>query len=95
MKPISKELKEQIETAFDYRGHVTIRFKDGSSLEGFLFNRIYRTEKVPDGNYVEVFPKDREERLRLPMESILAIELTGKDCAESYSDFLKRTGGRS
>jgi len=92
---ISDELKNQIEEGFSYRGHVTITLEDGNTLEGFLFNRIYKTEKVPDGDYIEVFPKDTDEQKRLSMESIKSIELTGKNAAESYNDFMKRTGGRS
>jgi hypothetical protein len=32
------ELKEAIRLAFDYRGDITLRFKNGSSLEGFVYN---------------------------------------------------------
>jgi hypothetical protein len=93
--PISDELKEQIEAAFDFRGHVTITFEDGGTLEGFLYNRIYKSEKTPDGDYVEIFPKDSDASERHPMASIAKIDLSGKNFAESYDDFLKRTGGRS
>ncbi|PCI40644.1 MAG: hypothetical protein COB53_00530 [Elusimicrobia bacterium] len=93
--PISDELKGQIEEAFSYRGHVTVTFTDGKMLEGFLFNRIYKSEKIPDGDYIEMYPKDSEEQKRFSFDSLKSIELTGKDAAESYGDFIKRTGGRS
>jgi len=33
-----EELKEAIRLAFDYRGDTTLRFKDGSTQEGFVYN---------------------------------------------------------
>ena len=36
---VSKSVAEQIETAYDYRGHVTLTLNDGTVVEGFLFNR--------------------------------------------------------
>ncbi len=33
------ELREALETAFDYRGDVTITRKDGSKVEGYIFDR--------------------------------------------------------
>lgn len=93
--PISDELKKQIDAAFDFRGHVTLTFEDGKTLDGFLYNRIYKTEKVPDGDYVEVFAKDSDESQRFPMASIRSISLSGKNFAETYDDFLKRTGGKT
>ncbi|MDX6767148.1 MAG: hypothetical protein SFU85_10180 [Candidatus Methylacidiphilales bacterium] len=32
------ELEEAIRLAFDYRGDVTLRLKDGTTAEGFIFN---------------------------------------------------------
>ncbi len=34
------ELREALEKAFDYRGDVTITRKDGSKLEGYIFDRV-------------------------------------------------------
>ncbi len=92
---ISDELKEQIEVAFNYRGHVTVSFQDGNTVVGYLCNRIYASEKIADGDYVELFPKDSDEKKRFPMDSLKSIELSGKNASESYNDFMKRTGGRS
>ena len=33
------ELRSALEQAFDYRGDITITRKDGSQLEGYLFDR--------------------------------------------------------
>ncbi|OIO07552.1 MAG: hypothetical protein AUJ52_10095 [Elusimicrobia bacterium CG1_02_63_36] len=93
--PISDELKNQIDAGFDFRGHVTITFEDGKTLDGYLYNRIYKTDKLSDGDYIEVYPKDSDASRRFPMESLRSIELSGKNFAESYDDFLKRTGGKT
>ena len=39
---VSKEVAAQIDEAFDFRGHVTVSFIDGKTLEGYLFNQIGR-----------------------------------------------------
>ncbi|MGH7426136.1 MAG: hypothetical protein ACREJP_08205, partial [Candidatus Methylomirabilales bacterium] len=33
------ELQEVIEAAFDYRGDVTLTLRDGTRIEGYIFNR--------------------------------------------------------
>ncbi len=33
------EIREALEKAFDYRGDITITRKDGSKVEGYLFDR--------------------------------------------------------
>jgi hypothetical protein len=78
----SKEVAEQIEAAFDFRGHVTVALNDGSSVEGFLFNR----EAIPlkGEPYIEVLRKDSEERLRIASKDVKSIALTGKDFAVPF-----------
>ena len=43
-----EELRQALEKAFDYRGDVTITRKDGSKVEGYIFDR--RTGKSPADN---------------------------------------------
>lgn len=88
----SSELERQIEAAFDFRGHVTIRLKDGTTLVAFIFNREFANPRAPEQNYVDVIAKDSEERRRIPVASIERVELTGKDFAagNSYEDYLKK-----
>ena len=59
MKP---ELKSQIDAAYDYRGHVTIRFKSGELVEGFVFNRQFADAKLKEEPFVEVFLKGGGEK---------------------------------
>ncbi len=94
---ISDDLKGQIEKAFDYRGHVTLSLKDGSSLEGFVFNRLYAHPKGGDSFYVDLIVKNKELSRRVSMTEIQSIALTGEDCAagKSYADYLaKKAAGK-
>lgn len=86
---MTDELKSQIEKAFTYRGRVTVKLTEGNPVEGFLFNRQW------DSCYIEIIPKNTDEKRKITFAEILSIELTGKDHAEPYSDFMKRTGGKS
>jgi hypothetical protein len=79
---LSKDVAAQIDAAFDFRGHVTVTFADGKTLEGYLFNRELAPMKGEA--YIEVIPKDSDQRLRFPAESVRAVALTGKDFASPF-----------
>jgi len=79
---VSKNVAAQIDAAFDYRGHVTVALADGRKIEGYLFNRELAPLKGEP--YIEVIPKDSEERLRFPAESVSGVSLTGKDFASPF-----------
>ena len=89
MSELTDELKNQIEKAFNYRGHVTVTLSFGDPVEGFLFNRQW------DRRFIELIPKNTEERRKIAFEDIRRVELTGKDHAETHADFMKRTGGQT
>ncbi len=85
-------LEQQIEAAYDFRGHVTITLKAGEVLEGYVFNRILSGDKIKEESFIAVFPKGQDQARRLPYSAIASIALTGEDCAagNSYEDYLKR-----
>jgi len=70
-------LFEVIEAAFDYRGDVTLELKDGSRIEGYIFNR------QPGGSepYLQLFPKDEPGNKAIRYTDIVAVEFTGEDTA--------------
>lgn len=70
-------LFEIIEAAFDYRGDVTLELKDGSRIEGYVFNRD------PEGAepYLQLFPKGASGTRTITYADIIAIEFTGEDTA--------------
>ncbi len=86
------ELEKQIEAAFDFRGHVTATLKDGTSIEGYLFNRQFADPRLPEDNFVELVLKGSGQTRRLKIAEIASVALTGEDCAagKSYEDHLKR-----
>jgi len=86
------ELEKQIEAAFDFRGHVTVKLKSGQSVEGFVFNRQFANPKLPQDNFVELYLKGSAEHRLLKIAEIESIALTGEDFAagKSYEDYLKK-----
>jgi len=79
---ISKEVAEQIEAAYDYRGHVTLTLNDGKVVEGFLFNR--EVAPLKGEPYVEMIPKDSDLRIRFASKDVKSVAITGKDFAVPF-----------
>ncbi|MBI2384608.1 MAG: hypothetical protein HYV14_01215 [Elusimicrobia bacterium] len=79
---LPKDVAAQIDEAFDFRGHVTVTFADGKTLEGYLFNRELAPFKGEA--YIEMIPKDSDQRLRFPAASVKSVALTGKDFASPF-----------
>jgi hypothetical protein len=72
-----------IEKAFDYRGDVTVTRKDGSQLEGYIFDR--RNGATPEDSFVRIIPKDDVKKIAIAYSDIAAIDFTGRDTAEGKS----------
>ena len=79
----AEELRSALEQAFDYRGDVLITRKDGSKIEGYIFDR--RTGKTLADSYVRLLPKDGSARISLPYADIAALAFTGRDMAAGNS----------
>jgi len=79
----AEELRSALEQAFDYRGDVLITHKDGSSIEGYIFDR--RTGKTLADSFVRLLPKDGGARISLPYADIAALAFTGRDMAAGNS----------
>lgn len=77
------DIIDALEKAFDYRGDVTLTLKDGSSIEGYIFDRTAGESLVR--SHVRLFPKDSNEKLAVPYSEIAAIAFTGKDRAAGAS----------
>ena len=58
-------VRDALEKAFDYRGDVTITRKDGTTLEGYLFDR--RSGTSLQDSIVRIIPRKRATRLVLPI----------------------------
>lgn len=72
-----EELREALEKAFDYRGDVTITLKNGSSIEGYIFDRNH--------SQVRLFPKDNPTKISIEYANIAGLAFTGRDTAAGKS----------
>jgi len=77
------ELREALEKAFDYRGDVTITRKDGTKLEGYIFDRVSGPDLVT--SFVRLLPKEANQRVKIPYSEIRALAFTGRDTAAGKS----------
>jgi hypothetical protein len=78
-----EELRQALEKAFDYRGDVTITRKDGSRIEGYLFDR--RSGKTLADSLVRLYPKDSSEKVSIPYSDIAALAFSQRDPAAGKS----------
>ncbi|HMC29521.1 MAG TPA: hypothetical protein VKL99_01710 [Candidatus Angelobacter sp.] len=78
-----EEVRQALEKAFDYRGDVTITRKDGSKVEGYVFDR--RTGKSLADSAVRLFPKDSDKKISIPYSEIAALAFSGRDTAAGKS----------
>ncbi len=85
-----EELREVLEKAFDYRGDVTIRLKNGTEVEGYIFDR--RTGKSLADSCIRLFPKNDPNKLTVPYSDISGLAFTGRDTAagKSWEAWLKK-----
>jgi hypothetical protein len=83
-------LHADLEKAFDYRGDVTITRKDGSTLEGYLFDR--KAGPSPAESYVRLYVKDQPGKITISFADIAAVALTGRDTAagKSFEAWVKK-----
>jgi hypothetical protein len=78
-----EECRIALEKAFDYRGDITITRKDGSKIEGYLFDR--RSAQTLADSVVRLFPKDSNEKVSISYADIAALAFTGRDTAAGRS----------
>ncbi|HEV7675757.1 MAG TPA: hypothetical protein VGQ12_14600 [Candidatus Angelobacter sp.] len=78
-----EEVRQALEKAFDYRGDVTITRKDGSKVEGYIFDR--RTGQTLADSAVRLFPKNADQKISIPYSEIAALAFSGRDTAAGKS----------
>jgi hypothetical protein len=85
-----EELRVALEKAFDYRGDVTITRKDGSKVEGYIFDR--RTAGNLKDSVVRLYPKSSNEKIAVSYAEIAALAFSGRDTAagKSWEAWMKR-----
>jgi hypothetical protein len=85
-----EELRQALEKAFDYRGDITITRKDGSKIEGYVFDR--RSAATLKDSVVRLYPKDANEKIAVSYADIAALAFTGRDTAagKSWEAWMKK-----
>jgi hypothetical protein len=78
-----KDLREALEKAFDYRGDVSITRKDGSRVDGYIFDR--RNGGTLDSSLVRLIPQNSHEKVSIPYSDVAALAFTGRDTAAGKS----------
>ena len=73
------EIREALEKAFDYRGDVSITRKDGSKVEGYLFDR--RSGASLNDSFVRIIPSTAQTKVNIAYADIAALAFTGRDTA--------------
>jgi len=85
-----EEIRVALEKAFDYRGDVTITRKDGSKIEGYLFDR--RSGRTLGESSVRLYPKDSNQKVSISYADIAALAFSGRDTAagKSWEAWMKK-----
>jgi len=85
-----EDLRQALEKAFDYRGDITITRKDGSKIEGYLFDR--RSAATLKDSVVRLYPKNSDEKIAISYADIAALAFTGRDTAagKSWEAWMKK-----
>jgi len=78
-----EEIRAALEQAFDYRGDVTITRKDGTKIEGYIFDRVTGTSLT--ASFVRLLPRDSNQRVKLSYADIAALAFSGRDPAAGKS----------
>ena len=88
IRPLDLDFEEGMRAAVDYRGDITLTLKDGSVVEGFLFNFFNQV--------MDLFPKNSPQKLSVPVNQIAAVVFSGKDEAlgKSWEDYMKKRAQR-
>ena len=81
------EIRDALEKAFDYRGNVTITTRDGSVVEGYLYDR--RTGSSLGNSVVRLIPtppkgspaSSEVQRVNIAYSEVAALKFSGRDTA--------------
>jgi hypothetical protein len=73
------EICEALEKAFDYRGDITVTLKDGSKVEGYLFDR--RQGPTLAQSFIRIIPMNNMGKVNVAYSDVAALAFTGRDTA--------------
>ncbi len=84
------EVREALEKAFDYRGDITVTRKDGTKIEGYLFDR--RAGASLADSYIRIIPVKDMSKISIAYSDVAALAFTGRDTAagKSFEAWIKK-----
>lgn len=84
------EIRQALEKAFDYRGDIALTRKDGSKVDGYVFDR--RTGVSLFDSFVRIIPSNAREKLSIPYSDIAALKFSDRDPAagKSFEAWVKK-----
>jgi hypothetical protein len=88
------EVREALEKAFDYRGDITVTRKDGTTVEGYLYDR--RNELTLEASLIRIIrtpkPGVPVERQIISYADIAAVNFSGRDTAagKTFDAWIKK-----
>jgi len=88
------EVRDALEKAFDYRGDVTVTRKDGTTIEGYLYDR--RSEPTIEASLIRIIPTPKPgvpvERVMVSYADIAALQFSGRDTAagKTFEAWIKK-----
>ncbi len=77
------EVRQALEQAFSYRGDVTITRKDGTKVEGYIFDR--RSGSTLADSMVRLLPKSGGGKISIVYADIAGLAFSGRDMAAGHS----------
>ena len=78
-----EDLREALEKAFDYRGDIQVTRKDGSIVDGYLYDR--RSGRDLSDSLVRILPANGSARVSIPYADISALKFSDRDPAAGKS----------
>ena len=77
------EVRDVLEKAFDYRGDITVTRKDGSTIEGYLYDR--RNAATLEESVIRLMPTPKpgnpHERVNISYADVAGLKFSGRDTA--------------
>ena len=85
-----ESVRAAMDFAFDYRGDVTIVLRDGSTVQGYVFDR--RNERTIEASRVSMFQAGSDNRIDIGYPDIAEISFSGRDPAagRSWENWVRR-----
>ena len=81
------EIRDALEKAFDYRGDITVSLRDGSTVDGYLYDR--RTGPSLAESMIRIMPTPLKgsaagftpSRVNIAYSDVVALKFSGRDTA--------------